>query len=211
MYIYKITNNLNNKIYIGLKTKTVEESESYYGSGIAIKQAIKKYGKDNFTKTILERDITDHDYLQERERHYIDIYDSLNNGYNLTKGGDGTIGHTHTEEYKQSHAKRYIGRAHYYNPSTGKSIFVREAPKGFIKGQLKTRSYDNMSNEIKGRIRYYNPTTDEEINIRGEAPKGFIKGRRPYTEILKCKYCQFETTNKGSITQHYNKWCKQKS
>ena len=110
MYIYKITNNLNNKIYIGLKTKTVEESESYYGSGIAIKQAIKKYGKDNFTKTILERDITDYDYLCERERHYIDIYDAQENGYNITRGGKGATGYKHSEETKRKRSESLKGR-----------------------------------------------------------------------------------------------------
>ena len=49
MYIYKITNNINGKEYIGYKTKTVNESKNYYGSGIIIKHAIKKYGKDNFS------------------------------------------------------------------------------------------------------------------------------------------------------------------
>ena len=110
MYIYKITNNLNNKIYIGYKSKTVEESESYYGSGTVIKAAIKKYGKDNFTKTILERDIVDFDFLKERERHYIKLYDSYNNGYNLTKGGDGIIGYKLTEEHKQKLIKSVKGK-----------------------------------------------------------------------------------------------------
>jgi hypothetical protein len=50
--VYKITNNLNHKIYIGAH-KSKREFDSYYGSGKAIKQAIKKYGKQNFTKEIL--------------------------------------------------------------------------------------------------------------------------------------------------------------
>ena len=42
MYIYKITNTINNKIYIGLSTKSVEESINYLGSGEIQSRAIKK-------------------------------------------------------------------------------------------------------------------------------------------------------------------------
>lgn len=48
-YIYKTTNLINNKIYIGQhKVKEEKIDNSYYGSGKLIIQAIKKYGKENF-------------------------------------------------------------------------------------------------------------------------------------------------------------------
>ena len=50
--VYKITNLLNDKIYIGVH-KTENPNDSYYGSGVAIKEAIKKHGKENFRKDIL--------------------------------------------------------------------------------------------------------------------------------------------------------------
>ena len=105
MYIYKITNKLNGNIYIGLKTTSVEESLEYYGSGKLIQIAIKKYGKKNFTKEILERNITDFDILCEREKHYIALYDSKNNGYNMTDGGLGSLGYTQTEEHRANMSK----------------------------------------------------------------------------------------------------------
>ena len=50
--IYQITNTINNKIYIG-KHQTENIHDDYFGSGIALKRAIQKYGKSNFVKEIL--------------------------------------------------------------------------------------------------------------------------------------------------------------
>ena len=44
MYIYKITNMINGKVYIGQSTKSITECLDYYGSGILIQNAIKKSG-----------------------------------------------------------------------------------------------------------------------------------------------------------------------
>lgn len=88
MYIYCITNNINGKQYVGLTTRTVNESKSYYGSGIHIKRAIKKYGKVNFSKDILE-EITDEDKLSTCEQYWITELNTISpNGYNLTDGGE---------------------------------------------------------------------------------------------------------------------------
>lgn len=103
MYIYKTTNLINNKIYIGLSTKLVEESTDYYGSGRLINEAIQKYGKENFTKEILEDNINDLDILKCREIYWIETFKSHVSfgNYNLTKGGDGSLGLSPDKEWRR--------------------------------------------------------------------------------------------------------------
>jgi hypothetical protein len=89
MEIYKITNLINNKIYIG---KDTTNNPKYYGSGLLIKRSINKYGIENFSKEILEKvDSDDYDYLSKREKYWIKYYNSTNLeiGYNISPGGDG--------------------------------------------------------------------------------------------------------------------------
>lgn len=88
MEIYKITNIINGKIYIGKDTKG---DNNYYGSGILIKKSINKYGLKNFRKEILEKIENDYEYLSIREKYWIEYFKSndLSIGYNISPGGDG--------------------------------------------------------------------------------------------------------------------------
>lgn len=92
-YIYKITNKVNNKIYIGQTIKTVEKrfqqhknnSNKPYFSQIVLYKAFNKYGIDNFICEQIEE--VPNELLDEREKYWIEYYDSYFNGYNSTLGG----------------------------------------------------------------------------------------------------------------------------
>lgn len=86
-YVYKTTNLINGKIYIG-KSKYRPGYKNYIGSGVALENAIKKYGKENFEKEILEEFYTEEEAF-EAEKTYIKLYDSQNHniGYNIAAGG----------------------------------------------------------------------------------------------------------------------------
>lgn len=92
--IYKITNKINGKIYIGKCGKDNDNflKSNYYGSGTIITDAIKKYGVENFDREIIEEvHNSDRKLENEREIYWIDKLDARNPeiGYNITKGGDG--------------------------------------------------------------------------------------------------------------------------
>jgi len=86
--IYKTTNLVNGKIYVG---KDSSNNPKYLGSGRVIAFAIKKYGKKNFRKEILE--ICDLSKVDEREIFWINKLDSRNRkiGYNIAEGGQGYV------------------------------------------------------------------------------------------------------------------------
>lgn len=90
-YIYKTTNLINNKIYIGQHKGCIFDPY-YYGSGSWFIKAVKKYGKENFKCEILEECST-LEILNEREIYWIEFYQSRNpsTGYNLAKGGNQVV------------------------------------------------------------------------------------------------------------------------
>ena len=84
--VYKITNKINSKYYIGVH-KTTNPYDSYMGSGVAIKNAIRKYGKENFCKEILF--ITECKQEAYKQEHTLTKDYMLHDTYNMKQGGVG--------------------------------------------------------------------------------------------------------------------------
>lgn len=86
-FIYKTINLINGKYYIGAHS-TCKENDNYLGSGKRLKRAIKKYGKQNFKREIVEYcDNIEELYLLEQ--NIIDKHINDKNCYNMNKGGKG--------------------------------------------------------------------------------------------------------------------------
>ena len=98
-FIYKITNNINNKIYIGKTNRDISTRfQEHIDSSNSINspsynyhlhRAFRKYGIENFSIDKIEE--VSEELINERERYWIKYYDSYNNGYNLTLGGEGNL------------------------------------------------------------------------------------------------------------------------
>lgn len=191
--IYKITNNINNKIYIGShRTKNI--NDGYMGSGKYISYAIKKYGIENFTKEILfvfdnpiemynkEAEIVNKDFLEEE------------NTYNLKVGGFGgfdyicrhrlNVGNGFTKENAKKYSLLGIEKR--------KEIILNDP--GWLEEQNRIRS-----NSLKGRIGSFtgkNHTEETKSKLKGPRPKN--KGERNsqfgtcwiYHELIGNKKCK---------------------
>ncbi len=128
--IYKITNKVNNKIYIGAH-KTSNLEDGYMGSGSAIKNALIKYGKDNFKKEIIDYcENSDKMYLVEKKlvtKEFI----KLPTNYNLKEGGDGGF------DYINSLPSNNISKV-VVTDKNGESIQINTNDKRYISGELKS-------------------------------------------------------------------------
>ena len=137
-FIYKITNTINGKSYIGQTIQNVKERFyqhcatkcSKAVSNMAIHRAIKKYGKSNFTVEVIEE--IDSANLNDRERYWIKCYNSYNNGYNSTKGGqDGCKPFKDLDvesiikEYNTGKSLRTLGTIFKVDKQTIKDLLIR--------------------------------------------------------------------------------------
>lgn len=92
MKIYKITNSINGKVYIGQTSRSIERRWKEHCCPSEqcplLKKAIRKYGKENFSIVQIDSAI-DREEANAKEKHWIAFYDSANSekGYNLSLGG----------------------------------------------------------------------------------------------------------------------------
>ena len=139
-FIYKTTNLVNGKFYIGKKISDENLSLTYLGSGVLINKAIAKYGVENFKREILEFcDSAEH--LSERETFWIKETHARELGYNLTDGGDGLINPSQETRDKMSKARR------------GKKIVLsEEGRRRKIEANIRTHKGKHLTEEQKKRL-----------------------------------------------------------
>lgn len=145
MQIYKITNLVNGKIYVG---KDHTNNPDYYGSGKLIRRAIKKYGKEAFVKEVIE-ELEDPKLLQDREKYWIKEYNSqdLRLGYNISPGGDGGDTLSNNPDKKD-----IISRI----SNTLKGRVFSEEHKDKLKANHNSKNPEvakKISQKLKGRVR----------------------------------------------------------
>lgn len=152
MIVYKTTNLINGKFYIGQDSKN---NPNYLGSGTLLKRAIKTYGRKNFIKEIIEICETK-EQLNEREIFWINETNARIEGYNIAEGGRGGIAYEHSVEtiqkrketrrkrmeqepdaYKHSEeTKKIIGSYH-------KNKIISEAQK--LENSKRMKNFNNYS------------------------------------------------------------------
>lgn len=172
--IYKITNKINNKAYIGkteigLKARWKRhKNNARYTNDRKLYRAINKYGSDSFLIEILE--YCNVDILNDREIYYIKLYDTFKHGYNMTLGGDGgkyepsqetkekisrsNTGRKHTKQAKEKISKAKKGRPNNLICGNKNGFFGKKHSEEFLKYTFESQAkkyeitYEDGSKEI---------------------------------------------------------------
>ncbi len=173
MIIYKATNIVNGKVYIGKSKKSLNERRKVhertvirgnYGYVSKFYRAMKKYGFKKFIWTIVKDNIQDEKTLSEKEKHYIQKFDSIKNGYNISVGGEGgdnftnhplkeeirskisrsNKGKKRSEEFKKHNRERQIGRV--FSPET-----IRKRSRALKGRKLTTEWKEKIRQSLLGR------------------------------------------------------------
>jgi len=201
-HLVYITNNLiNNKQYIGDHT-TKNINDSYLGSGLLIKKAIKKYGKENFQKEILKICKTKKEAF-DKQKKYIKEYNTLiPNGYNISPKGGHNVKGCFSDESKKKISDS-LKKTYKNNPElaenirrkiTGRKLSeeIKKSLKGrksHRKGLLLKEEYGDKSEEIRKKLK--KPKSKEHRKKLSEAKKGI-----PMSEETKRKISQTTKGNK---------------
>ena len=209
-YIYKTTNLKEGKVYIGQNKGELEPS--YYGSGIYLKSAIKKHGKQNFKLEVVCY-LPTKEHLDEFEKFLIDKYREIlgqDKLYNIADGGRGGRSGTHSKECNCCACKEHeegcacgsckMKRSEYSgenNPMYGKkrSQETKESiSRKLIEYYKKTGNHPRLGkhlskeSKIKMSISAKNkPPISEETRIKiGIASKKSWENRRRNNNVCKC-------------------------
>ena len=183
--IYKITNNINGKTYIG-QHKTENLGDSYFGSGKKIENAIKKYGKANFTKEILEE--CSEETVNEREIYWIAKAKSEGKAeYNIAEGGQGCSNpfkYKTEEELKKIYKKMSDTRKGKPSGAAGKRWYrntncLTEGEHTVIEQPCKTsRAIKCVEN---GKVFSSIRECCDILKVSHDAVKDYIEGKRNYS------------------------------
>ena len=214
-FIYEIKNNLNNKSYIGWHA-TNNINDSYFGSGKYLKRAINKHGIEKFEKIIIEQ--CNEDNVLEKEIFWIKEKNTLSPfGYNLTLGGEGSLGRFCSEKTKEKMKNSLTGK----KASEETKIKLSNAHKGKKCPNYKSHPISEKTKE-KIRLKKIGQTLSIEAqNSISKATKGIKKlsenqkhqislRHKGSTHNLKqviCPHCG-KTGKGGNMTRYHFDKCK---
>jgi len=175
--IYKITNKINNKVYIGCTVNSLEKRfyehlyrcfKTDYKSKLY--NSIKKYGVENFEISLIEE--CDVSNIYEIEKKYIVEYDSYENGMNSTFGGEGCLGYIHSPEIR----KKISENTKNGNSHKGKTY---EQLYGDLQVEEKNKRSDSVKNS------WEKLTEEERKNRIKKASQGNAKNYKYSDELIK--------------------------
>lgn len=170
-YIYKTTNILNNKIYIGMHKSIDIENDTYLGSGRAFLKSLKKYGRNNFKREILFEFNTFEEALIKESVIVNTEFVKRRDTYNLTNGGKGT-------EHISGHN---VSKICIYSPKINKNHYINEDKLEYFLEDgwlLGNNSKGKICIERDNNIKYTNLDKLEEYLLNG-----WVKSNTTYNKV----------------------------
>lgn len=216
-YVYKTTNLINNKIYIG-KHSTNNLEDGYIGSGTYILIAIKKHGIENFKKEILEFFDSPENALEFESEVVNSKFIRRRDNYNMCLGGSGSWAGTVITKNKFGNTfqvsvddERYLSGelvsiakgTVLVRDKTGNIFRVSVNDPRYLSGELVHNS-SGVPSKCKGRITITNGKEEKMIDPKESIPLGFWRGRKARSWISvsgnKGKTC----INNGKVNKYIN-------
>ena len=189
MLIYKITNLVNGKVYIGQTSGTILHRWSQHPDKCCQKlyNAIMKYGKSNFK--IEEIDISEtQEELNNKEKYWIKFYNSMENGYNIQEGG---YKGRHSEETKKKISEALKGSNNYwYGKKQSKEMLDKRSKALLGKKHSEQRKINSsLANTQRFEIlciqngqKYHSiREASRQLNLLDSHICGVLKGNRTHT------------------------------
>jgi group I intron endonuclease len=201
MYIYKITNTKNGKIYIGktlysIEKRFVRHKQRHKKGNGYLYNSMRKHGPEHFRIEEIEC-VKSESILNEREKYWIA---RLNPEYNMTKGGDG--GDT-TARYTEERLKERQNKSSMSIKLMWENLDASEKSRRGKKTQQNTNQIEKGKKVSDARKRIFAAETEEEKKIRIEKAKaGAKKVVHP-----KCEFCD-RPINVGNMKKHVDKCTK---
>ena len=153
-YIYKIKNIINSKEYVGCTITTLKKRFEGHAwrcinsdSNTKFCNSIRKYGIENFNIELIE--VCDVKVIYEREKHFINQFNTFNIGLNSTIGGEGCLGYKHSKEIREKISENTKnGNSH--KGKTYEELYGDRAEEQREKRRLSVKKgWESMSDEDK--------------------------------------------------------------
>jgi group I intron endonuclease len=200
--VYRLTNLVTKKTYIGksvnFKQRMSEHKHSMKKAKTYLSKSINKHGWDNFKKEIIIDDVPEED-LSNLEISYIEVENTMvPNGYNLTRGGEGTSGYKKTPEQRENSRQAQL-RRRANRDQFGSVSFNKSKNKYHVKGprpESKFIGYYFTKEKAKEALNLF--------NIRGKRMESDIIRRKNGTGTIRKKGKRYQAIyfkNKKRITK----------
>ena len=196
-FIYKTTNTINNKTYIGIH-QTENEDDGYLGSGVALKRAVKKYGKENFTRETLSYHNSFDELLEIEAKLVNEDWVTDRTNYNMKTGGQsaGILSDESKLNISKTLKLKYLNGE--LTPNYNAPYIATDEQKEQISKSLKKR-YEDQEHHLTG----VEPWNKGKVGVQEAWNKGVSTGpmseeqKKEISKTLKERFKNVEHHSKG--------------